>query len=119
MRLTSEQRKAIRDMAKRIAGVGNVTLELGIRYDKESDWEGYNLDDEPNDDTTDLFGTEAWADIVKDDFPEDMTLDFYVYSTGPLGELKTNLLTRFRGGRLVSMYQNGTLPSDLLWTGEI
>lgn len=108
-RPTSEDKRIIRDCAKRSAGKKRVEINPGIRHNTEVD-RGQHMNiamvsDHPDWDDTDLWcNASKWSDFVKGvELTEDGRgiVDFYVYSLGYHGELETNVVAYIEGGRLV------------------
>jgi hypothetical protein len=106
---TSVECTIIRDCAKRSSGHKAVKCEPGIRTNIEKDGIPRSINiaevsDHPDWDDTDLWSTTDWSD-----FRERATLtddgrgifDFYVYSLGYHGELETNVVAYYEGGKLV------------------
>jgi len=108
-RPTSEDKRIIRDCAKRSAGHKRVEICPGIRHNLEVD-RGHHMNiamvsDHPDWDDTDLWdNANKWSDFTKG---VELTgdgrgiFDFYVYSLGYHGELETNVVAYVEGGKLV------------------
>jgi hypothetical protein len=124
-RLTSMQKRLIRDWGKRLAGSGRVTLELGDRVyigedPKWKGWRSWNLHPScsPPDPDTDLYDNLPWSVVAILDMPPEAVLDFYVYSLGHDGELKDNLIVHVEGGKIVELRRTCDTPKDTIWRGE-
>ena len=125
-KLTREQRGLIRLFGKRLAGTGRITLDLGLWFytgdnPEFKDWKSYNPLNPPGppDEDTDLADHMAWSQVVKEKFPDDALLDFYVYSLGYDGQLEDNLIVRIEDGKVVKLYKTGTMDRNLIWEGSV
>lgn len=124
-RLTAAQKRLIREHGRRLARAKSFTLELGEWFStiEGEDRKSFNLDRFPETpeghETSDLAETIYWSEVVKEYFPDDCLLDFYVYSRGGDGELRDNLIVRIRDRKIVELYATGTRESDRIWTGAV
>ena len=107
-RPTSDEKRIIRECAKRETGKSRIIIEPGIRHHlNDVTRQNMNiamLSDDPDFGDTDLWDHSTWA-IFASGFeltPDGRAIvDFYVYSTGPDGELESNVVAYWSAGKLV------------------
>jgi hypothetical protein len=122
---TPDEKRIIRDCAKRSAGCGRVRIEPGYRYNMNDPTrnEGPDdlnialLSDQPDWEDTDLADTTDWETFCKHGFQwaegQRAIVDFYVYSTGDRGELETNVTAYWENGLMVRVDGTG---NGTMWT---
>lgn len=104
---TPSERRIIRDCASRSAGMRSVKIEVGERYLIEAvNLTSINirlLSNDPDWNDTDLYQSLPWSEFVRGvPLTDDgrALVDFYVYSPGEYGELKTNVQACYEHGAL-------------------